>query len=107
MRGRDGTPIMASSAIAMPNPVKVAVLQSHRRTDILCEPYSSGNRSSKSRSSRNSSSWNTRQPNRFLANAIAGNDAERRPRAGKVRLACAKDQRTKIKPIFVNETEFG
>ena len=43
------------------------------------------------------SRWDTRQPNRVLANTIAGNDAERWPDAGKVRLAAAKHEGAEVR----------
>jgi hypothetical protein len=49
----------------------------------------------------------TRHPNRVLANTIAGNDAERWPRAGKVRFAGAKHEGAEVETIFVDKTEFS
>jgi len=48
------------------------------------------------------SGGDTGQPNRVLANAFAGNDAEWWPGAGKVRLAAAKHERAEVEPILVN-----
>src|SRR6185437_13420058 len=53
------------------------------------------------------SGWDTREPNRVLANPIAGNNAEWRPGAGKVWLAGAKHQRAEVETIFVDETEIA
>src|SRR5262245_29444813 len=49
----------------------------------------------------------TRQPNRVLANAIAGNNAEWWPGAGKVGLTAAKHERAEVETIFVDKTEIG
>src|SRR5215831_21092604 len=49
----------------------------------------------------------TRQQNRVLANAIARNNAEWWPGAGKVRLAAAKHERAEVETIFVDKTEIG
>ena len=49
--------------------------------------------------------WDTRHANRVLADAIAGNDAEWWPGAGKVRLTAAKHERAEVETIFVDETE--
>src|SRR3954463_5488094 len=53
------------------------------------------------------SGWDTRQPNRILTDTITGNDAERWPSAGKVRLAAAEDEGAEVETIFVDETEVG
>src|SRR5262245_35967418 len=45
------------------------------------------------------SGWDTRHPNRVLANAIAGNNAEWWPGAGKIRLAAAKHERAEVEAI--------
>src|SRR5438874_11261606 len=49
----------------------------------------------------------TGQPNRVLANAIAGNNTKRWPGACKVRLAAAEHERAEVETILVNETEIG
>ena len=49
----------------------------------------------------------TGQPNRVLANAIAGNKTEWWPGAGKVRLAAAKYEWAEVETILVDETEIG
>src|SRR6185437_3226275 len=53
------------------------------------------------------SGWDTRQPNRVLANTIAGDDLEGWPGAGKVRLAAAEYERAEVETILVDETEVG
>src|SRR5215510_7570586 len=53
------------------------------------------------------SGWDTRQQNRVLANAIAGNNAEWWPGAGKIRLAAAKHERAEVETILVDKTEIG
>src|SRR5262249_37330434 len=53
------------------------------------------------------SGWDTRQPNRVLANTIAGDNAEWWPWAGKVRLSAAKYERAEVQTIFVDKTEIG
>src|SRR4051812_38833898 len=53
------------------------------------------------------SGWDARQPNRLLAKTIAGNDAERWPRAGKVRLSAAKHEGAEVELILVDKTEVG
>src|SRR3977135_2619597 len=53
------------------------------------------------------SGWDTRQPNRVLANMIAGNDAETWAGASKVRLATAKHEGAKVETILVDKTEVG
>ena len=47
----------------------------------------------------------TRQSNRVLANAIAGNDAEWWASAGKVRLAAAEHEWAEVEKILVDQTE--
>jgi hypothetical protein len=65
----------------------------HQRGDADCGDVSPGGITC--------SGWDTRQPNRVLANTIAGDDLEGRPRAGKVRLAAAKYERAEVETIFV------
>jgi hypothetical protein len=49
----------------------------------------------------------TGNPNRFLAKTIGGNDAERWPSAGKVRLPAAKHEGAEVEAILVDKIELG
>ena len=50
---------------------------------------------------------NIRQPDRVLADAIAGDKAERRPGAGEEWLAPTKHDGVEIEPVFIDQTEIG
>jgi hypothetical protein len=48
---------------------------------------------------------NEREPDRVFADRIGANKAERRSGTGEVRFAAAKNKRTKVEMILVDETE--
>ena len=50
---------------------------------------------------------NVRQPNRILANSIAGYKAERRPGAGEEWLAVTKHDGVEVEPILIDKTKVG
>jgi len=52
-------------------------------------------------------SRNISQPNRILANEIAGHKAERRPGAGEEWLAATKHDRAEVESILINKTKVG
>src|ERR1700677_3345287 len=52
-------------------------------------------------------SGNIRQPDHALANSIAGNKAERRPRAGEVWRAVTKHDGVEVESILINKTKVG
>src|SRR5450755_2062095 len=53
------------------------------------------------------SSGNVRQPDRVLANQIAGHEAERRPGAGEEWLAATKHDGAEVESILINKTKVG
>ena len=48
-----------------------------------------------------------RQSNRVLANAVGGNKAERRPRAGEEWLAATKHDGVEVESILIDKTKIG
>src|SRR6202051_1485697 len=54
-----------------------------------------------------SSCRNVRQPDRVLANWIAGHKAERRPGAGEEWLAATKHEGAEVESILINKTKVG
>jgi hypothetical protein len=52
-------------------------------------------------------SRNVRQPERVLANEIAGHKAERRPGAGEEWRAAAKHEGAEIESILINKAKVG
>src|SRR4051812_18722937 len=49
--------------------------------------------------------WDTRDPHGILANIVAVNDPQRRPRSGKERFAAAEYEGTEVEAVLVDETE--
>jgi hypothetical protein len=52
-------------------------------------------------------SWNVRQPDRVLANWIAGHKTERRPGAGEEWRAVTEHEGTEVESILINKTKVG
>jgi hypothetical protein len=52
-------------------------------------------------------SWNVRQPDRVLANWIAGHKAERRPGAGEEWRAVTEHEGAEVESILINKTKVG
>ena len=62
---------------------------------------------SRGRRSSSASRGDVGQPDHVLADAVRGDEAQRRPRAGEVRLAAAEHVGPEVEPVLVDQRRYG